>query len=296
MPSKRFSYLFAFSIITGLITSSLTSKPLLAQTLLPGTDLGYTNLPKAFVDANGDGHVDYCRFVGDAPTIFIACMLGTPNGFDYATQNTAFLSVRGIDQGYADRPRGFRDVNGDGKADYCRFVGDSPNIYEACNLSASTGFDPNQSGHLSGKKDPNPVAASKIFPLRGSEFTELGDHRRMKTDITISNNGRIDGVTRIWTAKQWQGFTGAAAVVLTDADGNILYVTEPHSYGVDCKRCPGPSDRTQGWTDAVPSNVLSQVRKYAIIHTTNPRNRWREWLRDTKEAVQLVRGVIKEFN
>jgi hypothetical protein len=111
MSNKRFSYFFTFSLITELLISSLTSQPLLAQTLLPGTDLGYAHLPKAFVDANGDGHVDYCRFVGDAP-IFIACMLGTPNGFDYATQNTAFLSVRGIDQGYADRPRGFRDVNG----------------------------------------------------------------------------------------------------------------------------------------------------------------------------------------
>jgi hypothetical protein len=288
MPSKRFSYLFAFSIITGLLISSLTSKPLLAQTLLPGTDLGYAHLPKAFVDANGDGHVDYCRFIGDTPTIFIACILGTPNGFEYATQNTAFVSVRGIDQGYSDRPRGFKDANGDGKADYCRFIGNEPNIYEACAIAGSGGFDPNQTQVR--------IASSKSFPLRGSEFTELGDHRRMKTDVTISNNGRIDGVTRIWTAKQWQGFTGAAAVVLTDADGNILHVTEPHSYGVNCKRCPGSSDRTQGWTDTVPSNVLSQVRKYAIIHTTNPRDRWREWLRDTKEAVQLVRGVMKEFN
>jgi hypothetical protein len=139
------------------------------------------------------------------------------------------------------------------------------------------------------------IASSKSFPLRGSEFTELGDHRRMKTDITISNNGRVDGVTRIWTAKQLQGFTGAAAVVLTDADGNVLYVTEPHSYGVNCKRCPGPSDRTQQWTDAVPSNIISQVKNYSIIHTTNPRDRWREWLRDAKEAAQMISGVRKEF-
>jgi hypothetical protein len=117
----------------------------------------------------------------------------------------------------------------------------------------------------------------------------------LSESCTSPNNGRIDGVTRIWTAKQWKGFTGAAAVVLTDADGNVLYVTEPHSYGVDCKRCPGPSDRTQQWTDAVPSSVLSQVRKHSIIHTTNPRIRLREWLRDSKEAVQLIRGVMKEF-
>jgi hypothetical protein len=139
------------------------------------------------------------------------------------------------------------------------------------------------------------IASTKSFPLRGSEFTELGDHRRMKTDITISNNGRVDGVTRIWTAKQWSGFTGAAAVVLTDANGNVLYVTNPHSYGVNCKRCPGPSDRTQQWTDAVPSNIISQVKNYSIIHTTNPRDRWREWLRDAKEAAQMVSAVRKEF-
>jgi hypothetical protein len=138
--------------------------------------------------------------------------------------------------------------------------------------------------------------ASKNFPLRGSQFTELGDHRRMETSITISNNGRIDAVTRIWTAKQFQGFTGAVAVVITDSAGNILHVTEPHSYGVDCKRCPGPSDRTQQWADTVPSNILNQVRGYAIIHTTNPRNRWRDWLRDAKEAAQSIKEIKKEFD
>jgi hypothetical protein len=137
---------------------------------------------------------------------------------------------------------------------------------------------------------------TKNFPLRGSNFTELGDHRRMETSITISNNGRIDAVTRIWTAKQFQGFTGAVAVVITDSAGNVLHVTEPHSYGVDCKRCPGPSDRTQQWADTVPSNILNQVRGYAIIHTTNPRNRWRDWLRDAKEAAQSIKEIKKEFD
>lgn len=136
---------------------------------------------------------------------------------------------------------------------------------------------------------------SRSFPLRGSQFTELGDHRRMETSVTISNNGRVDGVTRIWTAKQWSGFTGAVAVVIADSSGNVLYVTEPHSYGVDCKRCPGPSDRTQQWSDAVPSNVLGQIGGYAIVHTTNPRPKWREWLRDTKEAVTEIKAIYKEF-
>jgi hypothetical protein len=176
-----------------------------------------------------------------------------------------------------------------------------PGVYyysDVENACSNGGVQAGGGGHhcqLVKYKSAPAVASTKSFPLRGSEFTELGDHRRMQTDITISNNGRIDGVTRIWTAKQLQGFTGAAAVVLTDADGNVLYVTEPHSYGVDCKKCPGPSDRTQQWNDAVPSNVISQVKKYSIIHTTNPRNRWRDWLRDTKEAAQQISEIRKEF-
>jgi|GEM_PF-3549529 hypothetical protein len=139
------------------------------------------------------------------------------------------------------------------------------------------------------------LAQSKPFPLSGSRFDELGDHRRMETQITVSNNGRIDGVTRIWTDKKWKGFTGSVVVAITDRAGNRLYITNPQSWGVDCKRCPGPSNRTQAWADTVPSNVLKQVGGYAIIHTTSPRDRWRSWLSDTKEAVTEIKGIYSQF-
>jgi pimeloyl-ACP methyl ester carboxylesterase len=107
-----------------------------------GTDLGYANLPRAFVDVNGDGLADYCRFVGNHPNDFVACMLRTSDGgwggqYDYR-------SITGIDEGYGDRPRGFKDINGDGKADYCRYVGNPPNIFESCNLAGSSGFSTDQ--------------------------------------------------------------------------------------------------------------------------------------------------------
>jgi hypothetical protein len=139
------------------------------------------------------------------------------------------------------------------------------------------------------------LAQNQRFPLRGSKFTELGDHRRMETQITISNNGRIDGVTKIWTDKQLKGFTGSVAVALTDRAGNVLYVTNPQRWGVDCKRCPRPSNRTQGWADAVPSNVLGNVGGYAIIHTTSPRDRWRSWLSTAKEAATEIKGIYSKF-
>ena len=51
-----------------------------------------------------------------------------------------FNSIRGIDQGYENLPRLLADVNGDNRADFCRFVGDSPNIFLSCNLANASGF------------------------------------------------------------------------------------------------------------------------------------------------------------
>jgi hypothetical protein len=126
----------------------------LASQLPPGTDLGYDSLPRAFVDVNGDGKKDFCRFVGDSPNIFIACMLGTSSGFDIEKQVTAFTSARGINQGYPNRPRGFRDVNGDGKSDYCRFDGPPGKIQEYCNPAFETGFGDDSQRILTGVFSP----------------------------------------------------------------------------------------------------------------------------------------------
>ncbi|MCW3793714.1 hypothetical protein OM416_19155 [Paenibacillus sp. LS1] len=63
------------------------------------------------------------------------------------------------------------------------------------------------------------------FPLKGSKHTELGDYRRMNTDITISASGRLDGLTDIWTSKKWVGFHGSVVVFITDNEGNILFAS-----------------------------------------------------------------------
>eukprot|EP01023_Acetabularia_acetabulum_P063233 TRINITY_DN791_c0_g1_i1.p2 TRINITY_DN791_c0_g1~~TRINITY_DN791_c0_g1_i1.p2 ORF type:complete len:142 (-),score=28.14 TRINITY_DN791_c0_g1_i1:293-718(-) len=47
-----------------------------------GIDLGYSSRKRGFVDANGDGFGDYCRCVGNSPTIFVSCNLGRETGFD----------------------------------------------------------------------------------------------------------------------------------------------------------------------------------------------------------------------
>jgi uncharacterized membrane protein YgcG len=102
----------------------------------PITDWGYANF-RAYGDANGDGVQDYCRFVGDAPNVFLSCQLGCEAG-NYGV-STGFSSVQGIDQGYGGTGQ-MVDVNGDKRADFCRTVGNAPNTFSACDLAGTSGF------------------------------------------------------------------------------------------------------------------------------------------------------------
>ena len=71
------------------------------------------------------------RFWGSA-----TCALAGPSGFGY---QYALNSAPGFDVGYGDKPRGFVDVNADGRKDYCRFVGRLSG-YPSCALAEATGF------------------------------------------------------------------------------------------------------------------------------------------------------------
>jgi len=100
-------------------------------------DVGYGDRPRGFADVNGDGRADYCRFVGNAPGIFLSCALARTDGtFGSYDLN----SLPGLNAGQSDRPFSFADANGDGRADFCRFVGNVPNVSISCAVSTGAGF------------------------------------------------------------------------------------------------------------------------------------------------------------
>ncbi|MEM6794586.1 MAG: SpvB/TcaC N-terminal domain-containing protein, partial [Acidobacteriota bacterium] len=101
-----------------------------------GFDFGYPNLPRAFVDVNGDGRSDFCRAVGNWPYPFLSCALSRGDGF----VTYGFNSAPGFKWGHGDKPWQFADVNGDGRMDYCRGLGASPNVYLSCALALGSGF------------------------------------------------------------------------------------------------------------------------------------------------------------
>jgi hypothetical protein len=97
---------------------------------LPGADAGY-EAGRAWVDQNNDGQADYCRVVGGTNKM-VQCSRNL--GFSWGQTVTSGL----VDAGY-DAGRGWADMNGDGRADYCRVVGLWDKRLQ-CTVSTAAGF------------------------------------------------------------------------------------------------------------------------------------------------------------
>src|SRR5262249_19883159 len=96
---------------------------------------GYSNPEtRAYVDVNRDGRADFCRLAGPYSTgsYYIVCTTNLGSGG--AAQEVATTGFNG-GPGYGNAgTRAYVDVNGDGKADFCRLEGPdaSGNYYILC--------------------------------------------------------------------------------------------------------------------------------------------------------------------
>jgi hypothetical protein len=93
---------------------------------------------RGLADVDGDGKADYCRFVGSGAGRRLSC--GKSNGTAFGSNDVD--SPAGYDAGF-DTFRALADIDGDGKADYCRFVGTAPNVRLSCGRSNGTTFGSN---------------------------------------------------------------------------------------------------------------------------------------------------------
>lgn len=124
----------AFATATGFGNYDLNSGRGLAN-----FDPGHDSMPTYLVDVNADDRADYCRFVGNAPDIFLSCAFATATGFGNYDLNSG-RGMANFDLGYDNMPRLMADVNADNRADYCRFVGNQPNVFFSCALAGAGGF------------------------------------------------------------------------------------------------------------------------------------------------------------
>ncbi|XP_064594737.1 uncharacterized protein LOC135461529 [Liolophura sinensis] len=106
-------------------------------------DLGDPMYFQGWADVQGQGAAnDYCRVIGKKKRRFLSCALAGSSG-----QGHTFVSQRGVDLGHQSTWF-MRDIDGDGRDDYCRCVGEKPQTRISCLKAGQLGFygSPLQSG------------------------------------------------------------------------------------------------------------------------------------------------------
>ncbi|GFO31370.1 Robofrizzled [Plakobranchus ocellatus] len=98
-------------------------------------DLGDPELFQGWVDVQGNGAAnDYCRVVGKAKRRFLSCNLAGNSG-----QGHHYVSKLGFDVGHPGTWF-MRDMDGDGRDDYCRCVGTKSKSRVTCMKAGQYGF------------------------------------------------------------------------------------------------------------------------------------------------------------
>lgn len=138
--------------------------------------------------------------------------------------------------------------------------------------------------------------AGPSFPLIGSTPRTKVEHKfYMTTDINISNTGIIYGVTKAENARDIaiSGFVGVVEVILTDKDGNILYITGQQRVTVPGL---GKKEVVKSWQANIPADVpLDKITGYVIYQRNSPPKDILKTLGGILKAAQAIAGIIKVF-
>jgi hypothetical protein len=198
----------------------------------PIVDVGYPGL-RQLADVDGDGRLDYCRFVGDPPEVFLSCQLGLANGL-FSLEPHGFNSIKRIDQGYENRPRALIDINSDQRADFCRFVGNFPTVRVLCNLADRSGFAAEQYANPADYLTPGEMRTL------AARITELAGGGPSQPALSDCGNGAEKDAALCYP-RCLEGFHGV---------GPICWGTCPAGYSDDggtCRRDPSISVKKSYW-------------------------------------------------
>jgi hypothetical protein len=143
--------------------------------------------------------------------------------------------------------------------------------------------------------------AQMSFPISMSQGADpIAGIGYMQTSITITSSGQLSATTHTWSAKDLEGFHGSVAVAALDQNQVLLWVSATQTYGVDQKICPPfstcHSDRTDTWSDTIPTQLLSRAAFIAIKHRYTPKGVTLDdignWLRGLGNDVARELGPI----
>jgi hypothetical protein len=108
-----------------------------------------------------------------------------------------------------------------------------------------------------------PAAATKNgrVALEARRTTSITGGTSMTTSVTVSRNGRIDGVNELNRYAWITGKCGATRLVVRDANRNILYAQEVF------RGCANPrTRRVDTFSRRIPASVAARVHRIDIEH------------------------------
>jgi YD repeat-containing protein len=218
----------------------------------PGNAFG-----RQWADVNGDGKLDFCRIVGTSPNTTLRCTLSAGTGFGQEINSSTTLSAGNPGQTWVD-------VNGDGKADFCRVVGSGPFTNLICAISTGADFAAAQISTTAfvdvggggawvdfngdGKADFCRVIGTGPFNLRCTLTNSAGTG----FDATEITSADIDkGLSGLWVDANGDG----------KADFCRFIGTNPGPFNLRCTLSTGTGFAAQEIGTSAPINVGNPLRR-----------------------------------
>ena len=119
-----------------------------------------------------------------------------------------------------------------------------------------------------------PAAFAASTPINVTQEDLVGPGFHMNTNVNLAPGGQLDAVTHTWTTNWGLGFTGGVYVILRNADGSIIGVTQLHAYGVDAKSVFwGTSSRVDYFTEYFDPRVAQATTSVQIVQQHTPKDR-----------------------
>lgn len=112
-----------------------------------------------------------------------------------------------------------------------------------------------------------------------------GKNRSMDTTVALYKTGQLD-INTTSKCKDVAGFTGAIAVLACDENAKLVWRTKArHEIELVAKA----ADRAENWTEFMPSELVSKVKRLFVFHWVVPR--LDEKLKGDERALDSVRAM-----
>lgn len=171
----------------------------------------------------------------------------------------------------------------------------APQVDSFCNVFLPINPQPLKTSQVVAINPATHTAYMAVFPML--KFQKDGvSVGHMTTCLKVSSDGHVDAKTRVWTGNDFQGFEGGVQVFFSDINGNSLYNTLEHHWGINGHSVPGaPSDRTEIWQDQIPADKVGQLWAVSISQLNSPTSHFDDFMAKAKAVVQLIEEVGKAY-